>query len=175
MEAEQESEEVGVSTMTLGMEEAALAERLKTFAFTVWGLPATAGSKRAFPFQRANGELGVNVTHDSKKSKPWMAAVAAAAREEYSGDLLRGAITLHVVFVLPRPKGHFRTGKRFGELRPTAPIVPAVKPDVSKMLRAIEDALTGVMWKDDAQIHKVVAEKIYGERPHAFVSVTALT
>lgn len=139
------------------------AAPLGCIIFTVNGLPATAGSKRAFPFKRPDGSLGVNVSPDNKKAKPWMAAVAAEAREAYEGELLRGPIELTVVFRLPRPQGHFGTGRNAGLVRDSAPRHPQVKPDLLKMARAIEDALTGVIWKDDAQIVQEHLVKYYGE------------
>ena len=58
-----------------------------------------------------------------------------------------------------RPKGHF--GKR--GLLPSAPIAPIVKPDLLKLARAVEDALSGLVYKDDAQIVREILDKHYGE------------
>ena len=48
--------------------------------FTVPGIAQTAGSKRAFPFRRKDGRLGVAVSDDNRRSKDWKAAVAWSAR-----------------------------------------------------------------------------------------------
>jgi Holliday junction resolvase RusA-like endonuclease len=131
--------------------------------FTVYGKPATAGSKRAFPIKRKNGSIGAVVTEDNAKSKPWMAAVAAAAREVYRVGLMRGPVELFLLFCVPRNKGDFGTGRNAGSVKGSAPRYPIVKPDVLKMARAVEDALTGVVWHDDAQIVHEELRKEYGE------------
>lgn len=140
-------------------------------SFRVDGVPATAGSKRAFPFKRKDGTLGVNVTHDNKRSRPWMAAVASAARDAYQGELLRGPLELGVTFSFARPKGHMRTGSRAGEVRDSAPEYPAVKPDLSKLVRAVEDALRGVIFNDDAQIVDLRAGKEYSGSSCCVISI----
>lgn len=60
--------------------------------FAVYGQQRPAGSKRAFPFKKADGRLGVRVTHDNTNTKNWMAAVAEAAHAAYSGPLLYGPV-----------------------------------------------------------------------------------
>lgn len=146
----------------------------KWICFTVQGVPATSGSKRAFPFRRKDGSLGVNVTPDNKRSKPWMAAVASAARDAYQGELLRGPIEIEVMFYMVRPKSHMRTS-RLGGLRDSAPQFPALKPDLSKLVRAIEDAMRGVIFNDDAQVVSIVALKRYWDSASAVIKVRLLT
>ncbi len=128
--------------------------------FTVHGTPQTAGSKRAFPIRRAGQKLGVRVTDDNPKSRDWKTTVSQVAAEHCRGGLIDGAVVVEFVFWLVRPKGHF--GKR--GLLPSAPEFPAVKPDVLKLARAVEDALTGVAWRDDALIVDEHLSKRYGER-----------
>lgn len=136
--------------------------------FTVPGIAQTAGSKRAFPFRKAMG-LGVRVTDDNPKSRDWKTLVAVTARQHYVGELLTGPVRLTLRFVFPRPKGHF--GAR--GLKPSAPVHHTVKPDALKLTRAVEDALTGVVWRDDAQI---VVERIYKEYgPYGFVEIEVET
>jgi hypothetical protein len=40
--------------------------------------------------------------------------------------------------------------------------MPAVKPDLDKCIRALNDALTGILWVDDGQVVGVSAKKLYG-------------
>ncbi len=96
------------------------------------------------------------------KSAPWMATVAAAASEAMNGQpLLDGPLMLTVRFNFPRPKSHYRTGKHSAELRADAPSRHGKKPDCDKLLRAICDAMTGVVYHDDAQLSTVFAWKHY--------------
>jgi Holliday junction resolvase RusA-like endonuclease len=126
-------------------------------AFVVTGLAEPAGSKRAFVNPKTGRAI---VTDANRSSAPWKREVAEAARAAMNGDLLiDGPINLTIVFHVPRPKGHF--GKR--GLRPSAPPYPAVKPDLLKLARGVEDALVGVVYRDDSQIVIEQLRKLYGE------------
>jgi Holliday junction resolvase RusA-like endonuclease len=152
-------------------------------SFFVRGRPQPAGSKRAFPIRRKEGggwiATGkVAVVDDNPKTKGWQAEVA------YAGALAMDAIGvtlpwedplgLAVTFTLRRPKGHFGTGRNARNLKPTAARWPTVKPDATKLLRAIEDALTGIVWTDDARVVEQLAIKRYGEPEGAHVEVWKL-
>ena len=134
---------------------------MSAFAVTVFGKPQPAGSKRAFVNPRTKRAV---VVDDAKGSRPWKQEVAGAALDACGGEpvLLDGALILTVRFHLTRPKGHYRTGRNVHLLRDSAPGYPAVKPDATKLLRAVEDALTGIVWRDDAQVVYQVASKHYG-------------
>jgi Holliday junction resolvase RusA-like endonuclease len=136
-------------------------------AFTVFGQPAPAGSKTI-----GRGRAGNTFIRDSsKKSYPWKKDVAQAAGIAMQGDgLLEGPLSLELVFHVPRPKGHF--GVR--GLRPSAPAYPTVKPDVLKLARAVEDAMSGVVFRDDAQIVTEFLRKTYGEPARCEVRVTPI-
>jgi crossover junction endodeoxyribonuclease RusA len=75
---------------------------------------------------------------------------------------------------MPRPKSHFRTGSRAGELRETAARYPVTKPDRTKLLRALEDALTDAgVWRDDTQVVSGDVSKRYATRePNAHVVIS---
>jgi len=89
--------------------------------------------------------------------------------------LLDGPLELHVIFYAPRPKGHYGSGRNSGVLKHHAPAYPIVKPDVTKLLRAVEDAITGICWRDDAQVVVQHAEKRYGEPARAVVAIAPVT
>jgi Holliday junction resolvase RusA-like endonuclease len=133
-------------------------------AFTVFGVAQPAGSKRAFYNKKA---ARVIVTDDNKRSRPWKAEVASAAQTAMlaqsvtpGGTLVDGPLELSLTFVVPRPKGHF--GAK-GSVRPSAPSHPIVRPDVLKLARGVEDACTGIVWRDDSQIVVEMLRKEYGE------------
>ncbi len=46
-----------------------------------------------------------------------------------------------------------------------------MKPDATKLVRALEDALTRIVWKDDAQVVTQVVHKRFGEPERAEVYV----
>lgn len=119
---------------------------MSTLAITVRGLPAPQGSKR---------HVGKGVMVESSKHvKPWREAVKFAALEVVGDDwkLFDGPLLVSMVFMFARPKGHFRTGRWAHLLRDSAPLFPHGKPDLSKLARATEDALTGIVWVDDSRV-----------------------
>lgn len=158
-----------------------LAPKNEVIRFTVIGQPQTAGSKRAFVLKRRDGSLVtrpggspvVNVTDDNAKGKDWKRSIAWAARQAFAGELLRGPLRVTFTFYRPRPKGHFRTN---GELNKAgaAALFPTTKPDVLKLARAAEDALTGVIWHDDAQIVEETLLKRWGEPARLDVAIVEL-
>ncbi len=123
--------------------------------FTVHGIPRPAGSKRWIG--------GKRIIDDCKKSGPWKAVVAWTAREAYSGPLLRGPLIVCMSFYMPRPKGHYGAGKNADKLKASAPRWHVIRPDVLKLARGTEDALTGVIWGDDAQTVCLELHKNYSE------------
>lgn len=137
-----------------------------TVSFTVEGRPQPRGSKKAFPRQRKDGRLAVAVVDMNPHGRAWMDAVAAAAAVALPCASLpawSGPVGLDVTFYMPRPRAHFRTGRFADQLRVDAPTVPTTAPDTTKLLRAVEDALTGVAWRDDAQVVFQIARKRYGD------------
>lgn len=144
-----------------------MSELVGRVSFFVVGHPEPAGSKRGFPRAHRNG-IHVAIVDANPKAKPWQYTVANVAMDKMAGrELFEGAVGLAVVFTLRRPKGHF--GVR--GLRPSAPAWPIVKPDCTKLLRAVEDALTGVVWRDDAQVVEQSVTKRYGEPEGAHVAI----
>lgn len=136
-------------------------------SFTVYGVAAPAGSKTV-----GRTKTGASFVRDSsRRSYPWKRDVAQAAGVAMRDrPLLDGPLELRAVFHVPRPKGHF--GKR--GLRPAAPAWPTVKPDVLKLARACEDALSGVVFRDDAQIVVERLEKRYGEPARCELTITPI-
>lgn len=122
---------------------------MRTVEFQVAGIPAPQGSHKAFMPRGARYPV---VTDDNPRTKPWRASVAYAAMQVRPSPLLDGPLCLTARFFLPRPKS-----------LPKRVQYPSRKPDLSKLIRALEDALTGVIWNDDAQVVMVTATKHYGE------------
>lgn len=48
------------------------------------------------------------------------------------------------------------------------------KPDADNILKAVGDALNGIVWKDDSQIAWLSASKVYGETPGLIIHVETL-
>lgn len=135
--------------------------------FTVAGKPEPAGSKRAFSWRARDGRSGTSVVDANPKSRGWKTLVSAAAAASFSGELLDGPLSVEFTFEVPRPQGHFGTRG----LRPAAPAHPTTRPDVLKLARAVEDALSGIVYRDDSQIVRETLVKKYGEQSRLTVRI----
>jgi Holliday junction resolvase RusA-like endonuclease len=143
--------------------------------FEVHGTPAPQGSKSAFltslaivrPYPRVVRCPGCNVplrgsfrlVEAAKGVAEWRKAVAQHARIAMRGRVpMRGALIGYVDLAVGRPKNHYRTGKSTAHLlKPDSPDEPVSyggghEGDLSKLLRATEDAMSGIVWADDGQV-----------------------
>ena len=147
--------------------------------FFVPGIPRPGGSKSAFPIINKttgkpvmkDGRIMTRVKESGKHTPAWRADVKHFAFQVYDGEPLQGPLALSVVFHLPRPQGHYGTGRNAGKLKSSAPPYPTTMPDATKLLRAVEDALTGGLWRDDSQIVAQVVSKRYAAKPGAEIMV----
>ena len=140
-------------------------------SFFVPGVPQPGGSKRAFVNKKTGRAI---VTEDCKRNKPWRSVVVGIAMQALgTAPPLAGPLVVEFTFFILRPKGHFGSGRNSARLKPSAPGWPVVKPDTTKLVRAVEDALTGIAWVDDALIVEQVARKVYGPRPGVRVVIEA--
>jgi len=157
--------------MTLKLDFA--GESKAEISFFVPGLPAPGGSKRYVGKSKKTGRA-ILIDDAGARNKNWRTCVAYSGHENAPAQLLRGALSVSFVFFVPRPKGHYRTGKRAAELRPDAPTYPTKKPDVLKLSRSTEDALTNIIWADDAQTVWLTAMKQFGEKPGCQITIVSL-
>lgn len=140
--------------------------------FFVPGVAAPAGSKKAFGFKRRDGSVGATVVDDCKRTKPWQESVRWAATEAYHGPLLTGPLSAEFEFVRLRPKGHY--GKKGLNKKGESTTYPTTTPDLLKLARAVEDALTAVVYVDDSQIVTETLRKVWGDAPGVYVTITEL-
>lgn len=131
-------------------------------SFDVPGIARPQGSKRHV----GNGRM----IESSSYVKAWRASVAShgiaaiVRQERQTGHRypLTGPVAVDVVFHLPRPKHHYRTGRFAGTLRAVAPRLMQTGPDLDKLVRAVGDALTAAcVVLDDRQIYKIHASKVW--------------
>lgn len=137
-------------------------------SFHVDGKPVPQGSVVAHV---RNGKASIHYAQGSGLAV-WRNMVSAAARDAWGDGPPSGApVSVGVTFRMQRPKSHYADLK--GNLRRSAIAEkPAVMPDLDKLLRAILDSLTGVVFIDDAQVVTVYATKEYDHTPGADITVT---
>ena len=120
--------------------------------FRVAGIPRPGGSKRAIVNKYTGRAVVVDMAGGAGES--WTEAVAAEARAaaDFHGKIESGvALHLDLLFLMPRPKSAKRGA------------LPITRPDVLKLARRTEDAMTGVLYHDDAQIVRESLAKGYSE------------
>jgi crossover junction endodeoxyribonuclease RusA len=122
---------------------------------TVYGNPAPQGSKR---------HVGGGIMIESSAAvKPWRTAVEQAVMLAYpfglrkDAILVRGPVCLEVTFTKVRPKSAKKSV-----------VYPASSPDLSKLVRSTEDALTTAgVWEDDSRVVWTQSRKLYTGHPEA--------
>jgi Holliday junction resolvase RusA-like endonuclease len=138
--------------------------------FTVYGSPQPAGSKKAF----VRGKHA-SVVDANPKAKGWKTWVAQAAGEAMSGrPLFDGPLSVTFRFYRARPKSHRLKGGGLSAEGKRNPY-PATRPDLLKLARGTEDAMTGVVWTDDALIVDEMLSKDWGEPERVVVIVYELS
>ena len=115
-------------------------------SFFVRGIPAPQGSKTAFV---VNGKAVMREA--SRNVKDWRAAVSFVLQDKWRGPVLVGPVAVNITFHMPKPKSARKKD-----------IWPAKRPDIDKLARAVLDGLTGIAFKDDAQVVDLTVLKIYG-------------
>ncbi|HUX65560.1 MAG TPA: RusA family crossover junction endodeoxyribonuclease [archaeon] len=121
--------------------------------FFVPGDAKTSGSKRGFVNKKSGKVIFAPA---NPKQKDWQAAVKwfATQAANHMVPLTEPAI-LTCCFYRKRPDGHYRTvgGQRSDIIKPLLGLaMPGAKPDSLKLCRAVEDAMSGIIYHDDALI-----------------------
>ena len=132
--------------------------------FFAAGTPVPQGSKNAY----VRGARAVLVDAN-RRLKPWRSAVRSAAEAaiaEVGWEMLDEPCRVYLGFTMPAPKR-----PRWG--------LPAVKPDLDKLTRAVFDALTDAgVWRDDSRVVSMEVTKRYeGDEavPGVWVEVRGLS
>jgi crossover junction endodeoxyribonuclease RusA len=131
----------------------------RAVSFEVIGIAAPKGSTKAFMPKGARFPV---VTHDNPRTKSWQQLVADQA-QRYHEVFFDGPVALTLWFYLPRPRS-----------LPARCVHHIRKPDTSKLVRCAEDALTGILFRDDSQVVAIMAHKVYaapGSAPRARIQV----
>lgn len=76
-------------------------------------------------------------------------------------EMMEGPITLICEFHMMRPKSHYNKKG----LKKDAPVWHTNKPDLDNMIKAVKDALNGIIWHDDSQVCNMLAQKQYRDVP----------
>src|SRR5690606_3372583 len=99
-----------------------------------------------------------NYTPSKHPVQAYKARLQAAVMEAGIHSVIDGPVRVDVDFYLPRPKSLMRRKD------PPGPIPHTARPDVDNLLKSTKDALTGLVWRDDAQVCDGRVRKWYAEK-----------
>jgi len=85
--------------------------------------------------------------------KDWMKAVSLQASQTFS-EPMGGPIQLYLTFYMRKPKRMKRE-------------LPCVRPDLDKLIRGVNDALSNIAFFDDSQVVVVLGRKVYAKDTNA--------
>jgi Holliday junction resolvase RusA-like endonuclease len=105
-----------------------------------------------------------------RQTRSWEGVVKLFGQQAMRGrEPFAEPVTLSLVFRRLPPKSVSkaqRAAMLAGRLR------PGTKPDGSNLAKAVEDALNGVAYRDDALIVRLIVDKVYADTPGVDVTVT---
>ena len=102
------------------------------------------------------------------KKKMWLQIAKYKPKRPLAGDIM-----LKVIFFMPRPKTHYRTGKFKHILKDDMPEYHSFTPDLDNLVKMLCDTIQGKdrMIVDDSQICMLQAVKVYGKTPRTEVII----
>ena len=138
--------------------------------FTVEGLPK--GQPRPRAYARCMGGKYVARVYDSDVADDWKDCIDTVLKRNFAGRALgieRMVVAMH--FRMPRPQSHLNST---GKLKPAAPTHHTSKPDLDNLIKCVLDRITQseLIWKDDSQVDKLLAQKEYSPDGKPGVAVT---
>lgn len=131
--------------------------------YRIDAIPRPQGSKRHV----GNGVM----VESSKHVANWRAFARLCAVQAMRGQEIAGKGTpVRVVarFRFDRPQKHYNAKG----LKSDAAIFHVGKPDADKLLRALLDSMSGVVFYDDSQVCEVAVDKNYDKLAHTQVEVS---
>ncbi len=137
------------------------------------GTPKPQPRPRAFARKMGNGAYAARC-YDAGTAEGWKSAIASTLREHLPASPLTGPVSVSLMFIFPRPKGHRgKTG-----LKDSAPWAHTQRPDVDNLSKAVLDCMTTIgVWADDGQISGLNVWKAWDDHGQAgcWVSVFEVT
>lgn len=99
-------------------------------------------------------------THDAQEAIKWH------LRSEFKGKMILEPCEVVIVFSMPFPTSwsKIKTNKMLW-------LPHTSKPDIDNMEKLVLDSCNEILWKDDGQVWKITATKIYARVPMIELSV----
>ena len=106
------------------------------------------------PIAKARPQKGKYGFYTPKTTANYENLVKTIAIQHFQNPIDK-PIYLLIKFKIPRPK------RLIWKKKPMPEQPCDTRPDLSNLIKSIEDGLNGIAYKDDRQIYKLYAEKVY--------------
>lgn len=136
---------------------------LCSISFEIEGEPVGKGRPR---FSRRCGHI---VTYTPAATENYEAWAKLCGKQAMAGrEPISGPVAAEILFGVSVPKS-WPAWRQEAAL--DGAVFPIGKPDCDNLIKAIFDALNGIVWRDDSQIVRAEVSKVYAIRPGALVTV----
>ena len=117
-------------------------------------------------FSTINGHPKAYDPEKSRNYKAYVRMLATQAMKDTGFEMIDGpcAVIINAFFEIPKSKS-----KKFKERALGGLERPTKKPDLSNIVKGIEDALNGLAYKDDSSIVYLSVAKVYSDIPRVEV------
>ena len=134
-------------------------------SFEIPGQPIGQGRPK---FSTINGHARAYDPEKSRNYKAYVKLLATQAMKDSGFTMIEGpcCLSINAYFEVPKSKS-----KKFREAALNGLEYPTKKPDLSNIIKGIEDALNGLAYKDDALIVRLGVTKLYSKVPRVEVSL----
>ena len=102
------------------------------------------------PLPKQRPRFGNGRTYTPYKTKKYEESIRVSCKSQYCNAPLSGPLTAEVYFLFKRPPSIRRANHD-------------VRPDLDNLLKALFDGMNGILFKDDAQIVRIMAYKKYSD------------
>lgn len=139
---------------------------MQELKFEVPGSPIGQGRPK---FSTINGHAKAYDPEKSRNYKAYVKLLATQAMKEQGFTMLEGPCCLDILAFFEVPKSK---SKKFREAALSGLEYPTKKPDLSNIIKGIEDAINNLVYKDDACIVSLSVCKFYSEVPRVEVVIS---
>ena len=136
---------------------------MQKLMFEIPGSPIGQGRPK---FSTINGHAKAYDPEKSRNYKAYVKLLATQAMKEQGFTMIDGPCCLDIMAFFEVPKSK---SKKFKERASLGLERPTKKPDIDNIVKALQDALNGLAYKDDSSIVYLSVAKCYSEIPRVEV------
>lgn len=139
---------------------------MQKLMFEIPGSPIGQGRPK---FSTINGHAKAYDPEKSRNYKAYVRMLATQAMKDSGFTMIEGpcCLSIDAYFEVPKSKS-----KKFREAALSGLEYPTKKPDLSNIVKGIEDAINNLVYKDDACIVSLSVCKFYSEVPRVEVVIS---